>query len=573
LKIRPTKDFLLLCAAFLLTAALLTVIGPPITWAPLAWIALVPFILASSPKAKPRSLALAAYLLSLAYWLVNLYWIAPITAIGWFAVCAYFALLWPILALTIRYCRAKKIPLLIAVPILIVGAERLQGVFLGGFFWRLLAHSQFQNIPLIQIADIFGAAGVSFLIAMTNALIAEFALTALKSKKPTAAHLAKAAVVAAALIATITYGKWRIAQSERFIKPGPVVGSVQSNIPQSVKISGEASDVILDKLINHSLQAAAAGAQLILWPETMVQATLNERVWPYIYRGVESRAYHEKIAQHAKNNAFILVGAYGGQMIFQENGTLRTAKYNSAFLYKPDGTQDTKWYSKIHLVMFGEVVPFYQTFPAMYRFLMNFVPKAYKYNYSLDAGTQYTVFEMTNDPNRPAQPYRFGVMICYEDTIPRIARKFANPENGKKSVDFLVNISNDGWFVRFTNGKTIPTTELAQHTAICTFRAVENRLAVVRSVNTGISCIIDSLGRITDGYTAGDLPQKALRRTGMAGWFVDRLPIDKRITLFSKYGQWLDFCCAACLIAFMILPMIPIRLKPKPRYGKLRGKN
>jgi apolipoprotein N-acyltransferase len=408
---------------------------------------------------------------------------------------------------------------------------------------------------------------------MTNALIAEFALAVLKKRKPTAAHLAKAAIVAAVIITTITYGKWRITQSERFVKPGPMVGSVQSNIPQSVKSTGEASDVIFDKLLDHSSQAAAAGAQLIIWPETMVQAILNERVWPHIYAGEEYKDYHQKIAQHAKDKAFILVGAYGGDVTIQENGQLHIPRYNSAFMYRPDGTKDEKWYSKIHLVLFGEVVPFYRTFPALYRLLMKFVPENYQYNYSLEPGTEYTVFEIADDPNQPVETYRFGVLICYEDTIPKIAREFAKPENGKKNVDFLVNISNDGWFVRFTDGKTIPTTELPQHTAVCTFRAIENRLAVVRSVNTGISCIIDSLGRVTDGYTAGDLPQNALQRTGMAGWFVDRLPIDKRITVFSRYGQWLDYCCAAGLIAFMVLPLIKRRLKRKTRSGKVGRKS
>lgn len=559
------------CTLLLPTAALLTVIQPPITWAWLAWVALVPFILASSPNAKPKPLALAAYLVSFAYWLVNLYWIAPITIIGWAAVCAYLALLWPILALTIRYCRSRNIPLLLAVPIFFVGAERLQGVFLGGFFWHFLAHSQFQNIPLIQIADIFGTAGVSFLIAMTNALAAEFALTALKKQKPTALHIAKAAIVAAAIIATLTYGKWRIAQSERFVKPGPVVGSIQTNIPQSVKRAGQASDVIFDKLISSSTQAAAAGAELVVWPETMVQAILNKDVWPYISTGDEYKNYDQRLAKHAKNTAFLLVGAYGGQIRFQDDGTLTLARYNSAFLYTPQGKQDAKWYSKIHLVLFGEVVPFYRTFPALYKILMSFVPKNYNYDYSLEPGTEYTVFKMTTDANTPADTHKFGVMICYEDTVPQIARHLAKAQNGRKAVDFLVNISNDGWFVRFKNNKTFPTAELSQHTAVCVFRAVENRLAVVRSVNTGISCIIDSLGRIKNGYIAGNLPQKVLQRTGMAGWFVDRLPIDKRVTLFSKYGQWLDFFCAACLVAIMILPGLRW-LKPKPRSGKLDRK-
>jgi apolipoprotein N-acyltransferase len=94
--------------------------------------------------------------------------------------------------------------------------------------------------------------------------------------------------------------------------------------------------------------------------------------------------------------------------------------------------------------------------------------------------------------------------------------------------------------------------ELPQHAAVCAFRAVENRLAIVRSVNTGISCMIDSLGRIRDGYMEGTLPEEAMARTGMPGWLMDRIPIDDRVTFFSKYGEWLDFCCEYCVILLII---------------------
>ncbi len=155
---------------------MLTVIQPPIGWAFLAWVSCVPFILACSPHANPRRLVKITYVISLCYWLGNLYWVWPVTIVGWAAFCLYTAFLWPILALCIRYCRIKKFPLFLAAPILIVAIEQMQGLFLGGFFWRFLAHSQYQNIALIQIADIFGAGGVSFLIAMFNGLLAELIL-------------------------------------------------------------------------------------------------------------------------------------------------------------------------------------------------------------------------------------------------------------------------------------------------------------------------------------------------------------------------------------------------------------
>ena len=82
--------------------------------------------------------------------------------------------------------------------------------------------------------------------------------------------------------------------------------------------------------------------------------------------------------------------------------------------------------------------------------------------------------------------------------------------------------------------------ELAQRTAISVFRCVENRISIIRSVNTGISCLIEPTGKIRNGYRDGNLPQKAMARQGVAGWFVDTVLLDRRITFFSKHGRWLD---------------------------------
>ena len=568
------KNILLCALPFVASAVMLTVIQAPISFSLPAWIALVPFILACSPDAKPRRLALVSYVISLCYWLVNLYWLIPVTIVGWIVFCLYTAALWPILALCLRYCRIKKIPLFLASAVLVVGIERSQGFFLGGFFWRFLAHSQFQNITLIQIADMFGTAGLSFLIAMVNGLLAELIIAAISCHpersegSPLPVKIMrffaslrmtiflKTALVCAAVVATIIYGRWRIDQEEQCIQPGPYVASLQSNVPQSVKRSFESSEDLFNGLMEHSKAAVQAGAELIVWPETMVQATLNPEVLRIVQRSNPLDPwiiFDKSLREHAKDNACVLVGAYGGQIGIRENSEVYLAKrYNSAFLYKRDGQKAPHSYSKIHLVPFGEVLPFRNSCLWLYNFLMKFTP--YNYDYSLDAGTEYTIFEMTN-PYNETRDYKFSVMICYEGTVPAIARRFALDKQGTKRIDWLVNISNDGWFVRFKDGKVLPSAELAQHAAVCVFRAVENRLAVVRSVNTGISCLIDSSGRIRNGFLAGNLPPKTMERTGMPGWFLDRIMIDRRTTFFSKFGEWLGFCCQVCLILVIIVPL------------------
>jgi len=576
---------------------MLTVIQTPISLSLLAWISLVPFILACSPAAKPKALVLAAYLVSLCYWLANLYWIAPITLTGWTTFCLYTALFWPILALCLRYCRIKKIPLFLAAPVLFVGAERLQGIFLGGFFWRFLAHSQYTNITIIQIADIFGAAGISFLIAMVNGLLAELIIAAQQKNIFKRSNLIKTAVVCTALLATIFYGRWRINQSDAFVTEGPVVASLQSNVPQWIKtealrgepdIAEQTSEELFDELMQKSKASVQAGAELIIWPETMVQATLNDEVLIYLDPNSQAIFFDKALSEHAANNAYLLVGAYAGKVGLEGTRYVLKESYNSAFLYRTDGRKDPKRYDKMHLVLFGEVLPFRKSCPLLFKLVMKFNP--YGFDHSLDPGTKYTVFEMARplgnstsgrqnsvspleNPESKENParknisngaYKFSVIICYEATIPAIARRFALDKQGRKQIDWLINISNDGWFVRFKGENVSPSTELAQHMAICVFRAVENRLSIVRSVNTGISCIIDTLGNVKNGYIEGTLPEKAVDRKGMAGWFLDKLTIDKRTTFFSKYGQWLDFCCALSLILLIIVT---------PTAGFIRNKN
>jgi len=571
LKNAGMKKILLFCSAFVGSAVMLTVIQAPISLSGLAWVSLVPFILACSPDVKVKPLFLTAYLVSLCYWLGNLYWIYQVTWLGWLAFCMYTALLWPMAAVCLRYCRGKKIPLFLAAGVLFVGAERLQGLFLGGFFWRFLAHSQYANITLIQIADIFGAAGVSFLVAMVNGLAAELIIAAEEKNIFKISELLKVGVVCGAVAGAVIYGRYRINEADKYIEAGPLVASVQTNVPQSVKKSHQSSEAILDELLKNSNASAKAGAELVVWPETMVQAMLDPRILGLLAPSESDRIFDEILREHSKNTAFVLAGAYGGTLKMGKDFTLDLDKrYNSAFLYKPDGTAAKEQYSKIHLVAFGEYVPFKQSFMPLYKLLMKFTP--YDYDYTLDAGSEYTVFEMTEKEGRA---YKFSVMICYEDAVPAIARRFAT-EKGKKKIDWLVNISNDGWFVRFENDKVSPSTELSQHAAICVFRAVENRLAVVRSVNTGVSCLIDTLGHIRNGYIAGALPHRAMARTGMAGWLVDRVPIDKRTTFFSRNGQWLDFCCAVCLVWLIIIPPLGrflFRKGPKNTQRQAKGKS
>ncbi|MBN2131552.1 MAG: apolipoprotein N-acyltransferase [Sedimentisphaerales bacterium] len=601
------KTYLLAAALFVASAVLQTVIQPPLQGAFLAWVAFVPFVLACGPQVKTRTLALTVYGAGFFYWLGNLYWIMPITILGWIILGLYMAVFWLLLALAVRFCRRKGVPLFLAFPVLLVGVERLFGFPLGGFYWRFLGHSQYASTTLIQVADLVGAAGVSFVLAMVNGLVADLVIlgvslrqrknaascqwlrpflaspsasTACRGRPSARIALLGTAVTGVVVLGTVFYGRWRIRQGEQCIEQGPLVAALQSNVPQSIKRSFKASEVLFAELMARSRAAAEAGAELIAWPETMVQGILQPDLWPYLDNDLkQDKAFHQALSEHARSTANLLVGGYGAEVMRDFEGKLRLGNYNSAFFYRSDGTLDPQRYDKIHLVLFGEYIPFRQRFHWLYRQLRRFAPKEYNFDYSLEHGTKYTIFEMkpgASDPqsaipNRRS-PYRFGVIICYEDTVPYVARNFTLDEQGRKRVDWLVNISNDGWFVRFLDGsaRVIPSTELPQHAAICAFRAVENRLPVLRSVNTGISCLIDSTGRIRSDYAAASdgFPARAMDRTGMAGWFADKMPIDTRVTFYSRHGQWLDAGCAIAFGAAVILPGGARLIRRRRRHAK-----
>jgi apolipoprotein N-acyltransferase len=196
-------------------------------------------------------------------------------------------------------------------------------------------------------------------------------------------------------------------------------------------------------------------------------------------------------------------------------------KYNSALLLDGNGLPLGR-YDKMHLVIFGEYVPFKETLPWM----QTFTP--YKDDYSCRPGERRTKFPLTAADGRT---YTFACLICYEDSDPYLARQYVRDE----PVDFLVNISNDGWF----DG----TEEHEQHLAICRFRAVETRRSIVRAVNMGISAVIDPDGRVIA------LPAETWSASKkVEGVVVADVPLDNRTSWYARLGDWLPAACWALLV-------------------------
>ena len=153
-------------------------------------------------------------------------------------------------------------------------------------------------------------------------------------------------------------------------------------------------------------------------------------------------------------------------------------RYNSAMIFNPQADLPQR-YDKVHLVYFGEIVPFRE---GRFRFLYLWLNKLMPFNsegnqeFSFFKGSEFSRFIM-RPPSLPGEQFEFGIPICYEDVMPYIARAFVSGGEPRKRAQFLLNISNDGWF-----GRGI---QQPQHLAICVFRAVENRVGIVRAVNTG----------------------------------------------------------------------------------------
>jgi len=544
LKGAKSSQIMLTFGAFAASALMLTVIQVPFEGGVFAWVCLVGFILVCRPEARLWRLMWISYVVSFLYWLGNLYWIGLVTVPAYVLFCMSQGLYWPVLVVCVRYVRRKwpgALP--ITVPILFVGAEAWQGVIYTGFNWRLLSHSQWNNLPVIQICDIFGAAGVSFLIAMVNGLVADLIIAA-AGRIFRLQNALKVCAVGGLVAATLIYGHRRLAQTPAHLTDGPLVGSVQPNIPSQIKEKSESGDAILEALLTDSKSCFDAGAKLVAWPETIVLTSLNSGYVQLCKEGTRPKIYDQVISDHTRDTGYVLLGAHSAEVDLLSMTI--TDRYNSAFLYTPAGLQDPRRYDKIHLVPFGEYIPFKESAPLIYRLILELSP--YDYDYNLTKGTEFTRFEMKADNKE----YGFGALICYDDTDPKAVRRMVLSDRSAEKADWLVNISNDGWYVRYKNEKVLPSVELSQRTAITAFRAVENRVSILRSVNTGISCLIDSTGLIRDGFISGNLPERAMDRQGVEGWFVDRITIDDRVTFFTRHGQWLELLCGACMTAIVL---------------------
>jgi apolipoprotein N-acyltransferase len=522
---------------------------PPLEWSWLAWIGVTPLFWLVVRRGSIVATYLAAWLGGFAFWLLALEWVRlsdPSAWLGWVLMALVFSCWWPAFVAIARWAVLRLgVPLIVAAPIIWVGLEFLRAYFLSGLPWYYLAHSQFRSIYVIQVADFSGSLGVSFLIATVNALVVDLVTLPLFARYRGARHLSarqnvRLCAVTILLGSAFCYGAYRVS-SARF-QNGPKLALLQSNVPQSHKERGNADEILAEfvALVQTAI-AEVPVPELIVWPET---------AYPYQYitvdAGVDRSTLERQVGSISKKITVddwenkrqritddlhgwvdqIQVPMLVGSTCYAHKvGALD--KYNSAILFHP-GRPTIDLYHKMHLVPFGEYVPFIETLP----WLAALTPYPRGHVPSLSFGRQAITL--------PLGSYRLAVSICFEDTLPHVIRRFFEPSDQRAQPDVLVNLSNDGWF----HGSP----ELDMHLAIGVFRAVENRVPLARAVNTGLSALVDGNGEIR-----ASLPKES------KGVLSVVVPLDSRDSMYSHWGDWLGLSCLAVTIG-----LVPLGLLKKP---------
>lgn len=499
----------------LVSGLLLTAAFPDTGMYGVLFFALVPFWV-SLGSMTPRQGFGAGWVMGMAHYLSLIYWLVPtLTTFGGLhfilalaclvLLCAYLALFPGFFAFILRRwpMPGAWIPLWGAV--VWVGLEYLRTHALTGFPWGVLGYSQYANLALLQMADITGVLGISFVLVACNGTLATAwpyvqGLFTSPPNLPPIRPLMPALVCGPLLLGlALGYGLFRLDQVTQEVQTAPTttITLVQGNIRQDQKWDRAFKDMTVDRYAALTLEAGPS--DLVVWPETAL---------PFHYG--RDPVYSSRVdALVRQKRTALLTGSPAAEP--REQGGFRY--YNRAYMLNPMGMV-TGHYDKTHLVPFGEYVPLED--------LLFFVEKL-----TAEAGN----FSKGRTGPLPLSfgDHTTGVLICFEVLFPDLARHFV-----LNHADILTTMTNDGWFGR--------TSAPAQHFAIAVLRAVENRRAMVRAANTGISGIILPTGQIES-------------RTGLfeTAAVTSTVPLLSETGFYTRHG---DLLGQAALVAMAFYFMI-----------------
>jgi apolipoprotein N-acyltransferase len=370
-----------------------------------------------------------------------------------------------------------------------------------------IANSQGNYLPLIQMFDLFGIYSLSFLIVFVNVTLMRVLKRLLRQSK---APILEVLTSLGLIVLVFAYGFWRIEVVDKKIAEAPKikVGIVQANFDFFEK-NEDNEDIISET--HRSMSESLNSPDLIIWPETAVQA--------WIPVSGEFLLSDGKIAIPQIKGSYFIVGglSYKVNKISPDGKVSEEDidKFNTAFLTDSEGRILGR-YHKIKLLLFGEYLPFARYIPELKKLSPasgDFIP-----------GNELKLFEIKEKGTSIAP------LICYEDIIPSFSRKFV-----KEGANLIVNITNDAWF-----GRTFAP---YQHLLLSVPRAIETRRYLIRSTNTGVSAIIDPVGRVV-------AETEIFVKTTLEG----RVGImDGEKTLYTKIGDVFSWGCLAFWIGFVVI--------------------
>jgi apolipoprotein N-acyltransferase len=503
------------------SSAILLLLSLPVTnlW-PLAWVALVPLLWAVSSASSHRRGFLHGFVMGLVLHVGGMSWL--LGAIGdllqisralalpiFLALCASHALLFGAFAVCLRIMRARTgLPFALVAPVTLVAIEAVMPKALPSH----LAIFQAWVLPVIQVAEITGPLGITFCLAMVSGALFD-ALSAWADRRPLPRR--PLAFALSLMTFVVAFGFVRMAQMDArwALAPKVRVGVVQPNIgihdKPRVDRGGRMGSTALartnaQKLLAGSLSLEAAGAALVVWPETA-------------YPQVVSREAGSISGAHTRLHVPLLTGAMTRDK--------QDRRFNSALLITPKGRAPQS-YDKNVLFPLGEGVPLARTFPVLARLL----PKG---GDAIEAGHEAGTLDLA-DPRAPGGAFKLGPLVCLEDTLPGLAGRA-----GRLGVHALVTVANDAWFG--PSGSW-------DHLALAVLRSVEQRTAMVRASQNGVSALIDATGRVR-----GRIPPAAPSATTAETRVFDVAMLEGGHTVYATLGSLWGFADLLGLVTLVLL--------------------
>ncbi|MBI5546166.1 MAG: apolipoprotein N-acyltransferase [Deltaproteobacteria bacterium] len=433
----------------------------------LEWVAFVPLLVALDGIQTGRRAFLLSWWMGFVTHLGGYYWVVhllqtfaflplPLSVLGYLLLCLGQGALLAVFGwLAWKLNRRTGIAIGWTAPVALVATEFAFPLL----FPSYTANSQAWVPLLIQVVDLGGVLLLSGFIALVSGAVAEVILARLH-RRPLPRALPLAA--AGALAFTLVYGWVRMGQNDAAERAAPTLKTaiIQANVGAGAK---------------HEMAEAGIRRYRDMTDEAMRIPGLGLAVWPEsgLNRLVMGKAnLTGKVATEVK--VPMLVGALRGEPN-PEGGRARV--WNSILAIAPGG-ETVAAYDKVQLLVFGEYLPGYETFPGFFRWLLKM--KILPYLSVYERGTSFAPL--------PVGPWRLSADVCYEDILPRHIRDLMGPlDEAGTRPHAMFNGTNDSWY-----GPAEPPI----HLALSVFRAVEHHRWLVRSTATGISAFIDSSGRL-----------------------------------------------------------------------------